>query len=208
MVYFLCFTYSGQSQRPATSNVLSQKLDVRISNGYYLHSFQIDDIPVNSLYREPISVKVWVGDSSKYYFFTWIWKLVFKFSPPLTLFQYPISFLIVRPRKVSKPRDFYLELSNRSGIWQAQWQPSCRCASKIAKRCDNLNDRSRGFETSRDVLIRRLIGYQVETMMTSSNGNIFRVTGHLCGEFTGPRWIPHTKASDAELWCLLWSTPE
>ena len=26
--------------------------------------------------------------------------------------------------------------------------------------------------------------------MTSSNGNIFRVTGHWCGEFTGPRWIP------------------
>ena len=31
-------------------------------------------------------------------------------------------------------------------------------------------------------------------MMTSSNGNIFRVTGHLCGEFTGPRWIPRTMA--------------
>ena len=30
--------------------------------------------------------------------------------------------------------------------------------------------------------------------MTSSNGNIFRVTGHFCGEFTGPRRIPHTKA--------------
>ena len=28
-----------------------------------------------------------------------------------------------------------------------------------------------------------------------------------CGEFTGPRWIPHTKASDAELWCFLWSAP-
>ena len=27
-------------------------------------------------------------------------------------------------------------------------------------------------------------------MMTSSNGNIFRVTGYLCGEFTGPRWFP------------------
>ena len=27
-------------------------------------------------------------------------------------------------------------------------------------------------------------------MMTSSNGNIFHVTGHLCGEFTGLRWIP------------------
>ena len=40
--------------------------------------------------------------------------------------------------------------------------------------------------------------------MTSSNGNIFRVTGHLCGEFTCPRWIPHTKASGAELWCCFW----
>ena len=45
-------------------------------------------------------------------------------------------------------------------------------------------------------------------MMTSSNGNIFRVTGPLCGEFTGPRWIPRTKASDAELWCFLWSASE
>ena len=40
------------------------------------------------------------------------------------------------------------------------------------------------------------------SMMTSSNGNIFRVTGPLCGEFTGHRWIPRTKASDAELWCF------
>ena len=39
-------------------------------------------------------------------------------------------------------------------------------------------------------------------MMTSSNGNIFRVTGHMCGEFTGHLWIPRTKASDAELWCF------
>ena len=45
-------------------------------------------------------------------------------------------------------------------------------------------------------------------MMTSSNGNIFRVTGHLCGEFTGHWWIPHTKASDAEPWCFLWSAPK
>ena len=44
--------------------------------------------------------------------------------------------------------------------------------------------------------------------MTSSNGNIFCVSGHLCGEFTGPRWIPLTKACDAELWCFLWSASE
>ena len=40
-------------------------------------------------------------------------------------------------------------------------------------------------------------------MMTSSNGDIFRVSGLLCGEFTGL-----TKASDADLWWFLWSPPE
>ena len=45
-------------------------------------------------------------------------------------------------------------------------------------------------------------------MMPSSNGNIFRITGHLSGEFAGHRWIPREKARDAELWCFLWSTPE
>ena len=43
---------------------------------------------------------------------------------------------------------------------------------------------------------------QYNTMMTSSNGNIFLVTGPLCWEFTGHQWIPRTKASDAELWCF------
>ena len=65
----------------------------------------------------------------------------------------------------------------------------------------------------RSRMLQRKINEHIEdltvnsTMMTSSNGNIFRVTGHLCGEFTGPRWIPHTKASDGELSCLLWSAP-
>ena len=45
-------------------------------------------------------------------------------------------------------------------------------------------------------------------MMTSSNGNIFRITGLLCGEFTGHRWIPPTKASDAELWYVFLSVPK
>ena len=51
-------------------------------------------------------------------------------------------------------------------------------------------------------------GETTSVMMTLSNGNIFRVTGHLCGEFTGPRWIPRTEAGDAELWCFLWSASE
>ena len=37
-------------------------------------------------------------------------------------------------------------------------------------------------------------------VMPSSNGNIFRDTGQ--------RWIPLTKASDAELGCFLWSVLE
>ena len=32
--------------------------------------------------------------------------------------------------------------------------------------------------------------WRQQFMMTSSNGNIFRVTGPLCGEFTGPGDFP------------------
>ena len=47
-------------------------------------------------------------------------------------------------------------------------------------------------------------------MMTSSNGNIFRVTfpRYLCeGESTGYPWIPLTKDNDAEL-MFFYSAPE
>ena len=36
----------------------------------------------------------------------------------------------------------------------------------------------------------------VRFMMTSSNGNSFRVTGHLCGEFIGPAQRPVTRSFD------------
>ena len=45
-------------------------------------------------------------------------------------------------------------------------------------------------------------------MMTSSNGNIIRVTDDLREEFIDHQWIPRTNASDAELCCFLWSAPE
>ena len=50
--------------------------------------------------------------------------------------------------------------------------------------------------------------FYTKYMVTSPNGNIFRVTGPLCREFTGDRWILITKASNAELWCFLCSVPE
>ena len=56
------------------------------------------------------------------------------------------------------------------------------------------------------LLIHHVVGTGI--MMTSSNGNIFCVRGHLGGEFAGHRRIPRTKATDAELWCFLWSEPE
>ena len=53
-------------------------------------------------------------------------------------------------------------------------------------------------------------GHHAERYLSGTHDDVikwklFRVTGHLCGEFTGLRWIPRTKASDAELWCFLWS---
>ena len=35
-----------------------------------------------------------------------------------------------------------------------------------------------------------IIGFRT---ITSLNGKIFRVTGHLCGQFTGPQWIPRQR---------------
>ena len=62
--------------------------------------------------------------------------------------------------------------------------------------------------TERATTPTRVMKTPSNSMMTSSNGNLFRVTDHLCGEYTGHQWIPHTKASDAELWCFLWSASE
>ena len=42
-------------------------------------------------------------------------------------------------------------------------------------------------------------------MMTPSNGKIFHVAGPLCGEFTGHRRIPFTRASDADIWFLFFN---
>ena len=66
-------------------------------------------------------------------------------------------------------------------VWSSQWQLS--------------------------IFVPHLESNESASMMTSLNGDIFRVTGPLCGEFTGHRWIPLTKAGDAELWCFLRSTP-
>ena len=38
--------------------------------------------------------------------------------------------------------------------------------------------------------------------------NVVSSANKIEGEFTGHRWIPLSKARDAELWCFLWSAPD
>ena len=60
--------------------------------------------------------------------------------------------------------------------------------------------------------ITHCLGLRHETMVCTVCFSIFLwkhfprywPEGPLCGEFTGHRWVPRTKASDAELWCFLW----
>ena len=80
--------------------------------------------------------------------------------------QYPKRRLIVRSREVSKPRDWYFELSYRFEIWQAHRQQCCRSACQISERSKNSKYKSRGFETSRDLTIRRLFGYWDGALVT------------------------------------------
>ena len=115
-----------------------------------------------------------------------------------------------------------VRLSNRVGYEWHRCLVCVRCynyAAKLAvrKNLRNLTIQNHGIgviiKTMLISFYRMYAGIpiclrQTFFMMMSSNGNIFRVTGHLCGEFTGHRWISHTLASDAELWCFRWSAPE
>ena len=50
----------------------------------------------------------------------------------------------------------------------------------------------------------RWLGKHPLTMITSSIGNIFRVTGHFCGEFTGYRWRGALTFSLISAWINGW----
>ena len=79
--------------------------------------------------------------------------------------QYPKRRLFVRSRKVSKPRDWYFELSYRFEIWQAHRQHCCRSACQISERSDNSKYKSRGFVTLGDLTEIRLFGYWDEALV-------------------------------------------
>ena len=75
-------------------------------------------------------------------------------------YQYPMGRIIVRSCEVSMQQDRLFKLSYRFGIEQAaQQQQCCWIACPLSKRSGNSKCKSREFETSLDVMIRRLTEY-------------------------------------------------
>ena len=106
--------------------------------------------------------------------------------------------------------------------WISNHMASKVC-DKIIYPFPNVNRWSLGMVSSHTLLSKwLLIHVGIKLKHVSKRGALFfymthdgvmkwkllRVTGHLCREFTGPRWFPHTRASEAELWCFLWSASE
>ena len=91
-----------------------------------------------------------------------------------TPFQYPIKRRMVRYREVSKPQDWLLMLLHHFKIWQTPRHQCCRAACQISERSDNSKYKFRGFEASRDLTIRRPVGYWKALIpMRSFIGHIF-----------------------------------
>ena len=104
--------------------------------------------------------------------------------------QYPKRRISVRSRKVSKPRNLYLELSDRSEIWQALRQQCCRCACPISKQYGNLKYQSRGFETLRDLTERRLFGYWGGALVrTNDMVMMFTKSADIYHQFSMVKWV-------------------
>ena len=80
------------------------------------------------------------------------------------------------------------------GVFHYTWR-----ATQISFR-DILFSRVKNMTHAEVTFSRKLDDGSASMMMTSSNGNIFRVTGHLCGEFTGsgefPTQRPVTRSFD------------
>ena len=120
----------------------------------------------------------------------------------------------VRQRSISRVRRFPSKRMNTRSDWRIHTfsipvPPHLRRCHYVARNSQNwavIDPITAQFKSFVPYL-HRINHFRLDNclhaMMTSSNGNIFRVIGHLCGEFTGPRGIPHIKASDEELLCLL-----
>ena len=95
-------------------------------------------------------------------------------------------------------------IRNARSSWQLTGvsAPVMPDAWQFSERYNHVYTQSHGFETLCAILWQGIVlpseqkpwvpitaVPQERVMMTSSNGSIFRVTGPLCGKFTGHRWI-------------------
>ena len=128
---------------------------------------------------------------------------IYKFSFTKILFQNVVWKIVTL---LSRPQCMRYHLENHTGF-PLYWWMFIESVSTLGCKQNHWYNAMKRLNQYRQTLLQREQGVRSKHMMTSSNGNIFRVTGPLWGEFTGQRWIPLTNASDAELWCFLWSAP-
>ena len=67
-------------------------------------------------------------------------------------------------------------------LWNLTGTSAAACACQISKRWDDLNYQSRGFETSRDLAIRRLFGYWNGALEPVEFHRIFKGVAHYMAE--------------------------
>ena len=99
------------------------------------------------------------------------------------------------------PRDLYLELYDRSEILHAPRQQCCRSACQISKWWDNSNYLSRGFESSRDLTIRRLIGYWNRSLAANEFAlwdGVWNITALTFGPCLSRRWLDDIQVGSLE----------
>ena len=80
--------------------------------------------------------------------------------------------------------------------WSCSWSSTDRWCSNYIWVVNNLIA-YKGVTYSRDLTVDAM--KQSGNPLTSSNGNMFHITGSLCREFTSHRWIPLTKSRDTAL---------
>ena len=74
---------------------------------------------------------------------------------------------------------------------RSQWEETLQC--NVASHWLSPQNDLCNMSNSTEIIVWGGTGAKplpIEHIMTSSNGNIFRVTGRLCGEFTGPGEFP------------------
>ena len=120
--------------------------------------FQTDngDITVTS-YDSPLLL--WAAPCH-YIFLTLLYAVSFEsnrspYYTPRASIHKVVRCLTVKSREVSKPWDWVSKWSYGSEIWQASQRRSCRDACQISEPLEKSKSDSRGFDTSRDLAVKR-----------------------------------------------------